>query len=251
MRVLIVDDEPIARQVLREELELLDDVEVIDEAENGATALELIAVRRPDVIFVDLRMPKMTGFEMIERLDGIAAPVLVIVTAYDQHAIKALDAGAIDYLLKPVSQGRLAQTMERVRRLATNPLQVAEQVIKLQEMAPVPQIGARIRKVVGKIGEEYFLLDVQEVLAFQAEGELTWITTAKQRYLATQNLKAIQDRLQNTAFCRIHRSALVNTNHIRKISALSSQRWLMTLSNGQEFVVSKRQAKYVRPFLTW
>ncbi len=251
MRILIVDDEPIARHVLRQELELLEDVEIIGEAENGEAALELISESRPDVIFVDLQMPKMTGFEMIEQLHGIPAPVVVIVTAYDQHAIQAFEAGAIDYLLKPVSQSRLAQTMERVRRLATNPLRAAEQVVKLQDMAPVSRAGARIRKVVGKIGAEYFLLDINEVLAFQAEGELTWIITAKQRYLATQNLKAIEDRLQNTAFRRIHRNALVNANQIRKMSMLSSQRWLMTLTNGQEFVVSKRQAKYVRPFLTW
>jgi two-component system, LytTR family, response regulator len=89
------------------------------------------------------------------------------------------------------------------------------------------------------------------VVAFQAEGDLTWIVTARQRYLAAQNLKAIEARLQNLTFRRIHRNALVNINQIRKMSMLSSQRWLMTLTNGQELVVSKRQAKNVRPFLSW
>jgi DNA-binding LytR/AlgR family response regulator len=89
------------------------------------------------------------------------------------------------------------------------------------------------------------------VLAFQAEGDLTWILTGKQRYLAGQNLKAIESKLKNTSFRRIHRNALINVNQIRKMSMLTSQRWLITLHTGQEFIVSKRQAWNVRPFLNW
>ncbi|MBV9761056.1 MAG: response regulator transcription factor [Acidobacteriaceae bacterium] len=251
MRVLIVDDEPIARQVLRQELELVDGVEVIGEAGDGASALSAIAGSHPDVVFLDLEMPVMSGFEMIRHLKETPAPVIVIVTAYDQHAIEAFEAGAIDYLLKPVSQARLAQSLERARRFAQNPLQVLERIGQLQEMAPAKEGEARVRKVVGKLGDEYFLLDVQEVLAFQADGDLTWIVTAKHRYLASQNLSAIESRLKNSSFERIHRNALVNVNHIRKMSVLTSQRWLMTLSNGQELVVSKRRAQNVRPFIEW
>lgn len=251
MRVLIVDDEPIARQVLRQELELAEDIQIVGEAEDGLAALSLISNLQPDLVFLDLEMPAMRGFEMISHLQGTPAPVIVIVTAYDQHAIRAFEAGAIDYLLKPVSQARLAQSLERARKLAQNPVQVMERIGQLQELAPAKAEGGQIRKVVGKLGEEYFLLDIQEVLAFQADGDLTWILTAKQRYLAPQNLRAIEERLKNTFFQRIHRNALVNVNHIRKMSMLTSQRWLMTLTNGQEFVVSKRQARNVRPFLRW
>ncbi len=123
---------------------------------------------------------------------------------------------------------------------------------QLQELAPVtrPDLPP-VRKIVGKIGQEFFLLSVHEVFAFQAEGDLTWIITAKQRYLATQNLKAIEDRFGNSSFRRIHRNALVNVEQIRKMSMITSQRWLVTLNNGQEFVVSKRQAKNVRDVLSW
>ena len=103
----------------------------------------------------------------------------------------------------------------------------------------------------GRHNDEYFLLDLDEVLAFQAEGERVWVVTAKQRLLATQNLKTIADKLRNSSFRRIHRNAIVNVNHIRKMSMLSSQRWLVTLNNAQEFVVSKRQAKNVREVLSW
>jgi DNA-binding LytR/AlgR family response regulator len=122
----------------------------------------------------------------------------------------------------------------------------------LHEIAPTTANRERkVRKIVGKLGEEYFLLNPPEVLAFQADGEVTWIVTAKQRYTATQNLTTIESRLQNTSFRRIHRNALVNIEQIRKMSMLSSQRWLVTLNNGQEFIVSKRQAKNVRDVLNW
>ena len=99
-------------------------------------------------------------------------------------------------------------------------------------------------------GDEYLLLDTEEVLAFQAEGELVWIITAKQRFLATQTLRGIEERLAGP-FQRVHRNAIVNVNHVRKMSALSSQRWLITLSNALQLVVSKRQAHNIRQFLQW
>lgn len=252
MRALIVDDEPVARKVLREELEVLDSVEVVGEAENGERALLQIAATKPDIVFLDIHMPVMNGFELLEHLNGGHLPAIIMVTAYDQHAIRAFEAGAVDYLLKPISQQRLLQSLERARRLSRHPTEAAENLAQLQELAPPDQAGGpRLRKIVGKIGEEYFLLNPQEVLAFQADGDLTWIVTAKQRYLATQNLRAIEDRLQNTSFRRIHRNALVNVEQIRKMSMITSQRWLMTLNNGQEFIVSKRQARNVRDVLTW
>ena len=252
MRALIVDDEPFARKILREELEVLDSVEVVGEAENGEVALTQIASEKPDVVFLDIHMPVMNGFELLGRLNGGYIPAIVMVTAYDEHAVRAFDAGAVDYLLKPVSQQRLLQSLERARRIAANRTDVAEQIAHLQELAPLDKTGApRIRKIVGKIGEEYFLLNPQEILAFQAEGDLTWIITAKQKYLATQNLRSIEDRLQKSSFRRIHRNALVNVEQIRKMSMITSQRWLMTLNNGQELIVSKRQARNVRDVLNW
>ena len=100
-------------------------------------------------------------------------------------------------------------------------------------------------------GDEYFLLTSDEVLAFQAEGDLVWIVTAKRKYLSTLSLRTLQEKLAGNSFQRVHRNALVNVNHVRKMSALSSQRWLLTMDNNQEFIVSKRQAKAVRGLLSW
>jgi DNA-binding LytR/AlgR family response regulator len=183
-------------------------------------------------------MPGMSGFDVVRGL-GAHVPLIVIVTAYDSHAIQAFEAGAIDYLLKPVGQARLAQSVARAKK--ANGALAYERAAKLQEIAT-----QGTRKIVGRVGGEYFLLSTDEIVAFQAEGELVWIVTAKRRYLANQTLKALEGQLAQSGFRRIHRGALVNVDQVRKMTALTSQRWLLTLSNGQEFVASKRQAHAVR-----
>jgi two-component system, LytTR family, response regulator len=247
LRTLIVDDEPIARKVLREELASFDDVEIIGEADNGAVALEKISADHPDLVLLDLQMPEMGGLEVVRNLRrGTHIPVIVIVTAYDKYALQAFEAGAIDYLLKPVGGERLAEAVERAKRLTGR--EAAERVAHLQEITDQPAIS-QPRRIVGRIGEEYFLLSADEIYAFQADGDIVWIITAKKKYLATQTLKVLDQRLRSTSFRRIHRNALVNVAHVRKMSALSSQRWLITLANDQEFIASKRQAGSIRQLL--
>jgi two-component system, LytTR family, response regulator len=250
MKTLIVDDEPIARRVLREGLEAIREVLVVGEAENGKQALQRIAEFQPDLVFLDLQMPVMGGFEVVRKLDGGHLPVIVIVTAFDQHAIEAFESGAVDYLLKPIGGTRLRKAVERARNLHQNPLEVANDIANITSAAR-PHGFVSVRKIVGKDAGEYFLLDPDEILAFQAEGELVWIVTAKQRLLATQSLHVIEDHLKEQQFRRVHRNAIVNVNHVRKMSALSSQRWLVTLSNSLELIVSKRQAHNIRDVLRW
>jgi len=249
IRSLIADDEPIARQVLREELEQIHDVEIVGEAEHGQETLRKIAALEPDVVFLDLQMPGMGGFEVIRKLEGGKLPIVVIVTAFDQHAIQAFEAGAVDYLLKPVTEARLRKALDRVRHLYGNRLEIAESLAQLAATSPEPHVTAGVRKIVGRKGEEYFLLDIEEVLAFQADGEIVWIITGQQRYLATQSLRSLEERLKGQPFRRVHRNALVNINHVRKMSSMSSQRWLLTLNNGQELMVSKRQAHGIRDLI--
>jgi DNA-binding LytR/AlgR family response regulator len=249
LRTLIVDDEPIARKILREELGSLNDIEIVGEAENGLAALRKISEQHPDLVLLDLQMPGMGGLEVVRSLRrGAHMPVIVIVTAYDKYALQAFEAGAVDYLLKPVGEARLADAVERARRVTGR--EAAERLAQLQEIADQPAVS-RTRRIVGKIGQEYFLLSADEIYAFQAEGDTVWIVTAKKKYLATQTLKVLDQRLRNTNFRRIHRNALVNVDQVRKMSALSSQRWLLTLNNDLEFIVSKRQAGSVHQLLNW
>jgi two-component system LytT family response regulator len=249
LTTLVVDDEPIARKVLREELELIADVEVVGEADNGSVALEKIAKHQPDLVFLDLQMPVMSGLDVVRNLKGgTRLPVIVIVTAYDEFALKAFEVGAIDYLLKPVGHERLAEAVERAKRVTDR--QAIERIAHLQEVAD-PVAGCRTKRIVGRAGAEFFLLSAEEIHAFQADGDVVWIVTAKRKYAAKQTLKALEERLKHTGFQRIHRNAMVNVDHVRKMSALSGQRWLITLTNDQEFVASKRQARNVRQLLHW
>ncbi|HEV1287476.1 MAG TPA: response regulator transcription factor, partial [Bryobacteraceae bacterium] len=201
MKTLIVDDEPIARRILREGLETLPEVVVVAEAANGKEALVRIAEFKPDLVFLDLQMPIMGGFEVVRELRGGPSPVIIIVTAFDQYAIDAFEAGAIDYLLKPVSEARIRRAVERVRKLQGNPIEISDEITRIGSVdSRQPSKG---QKFVGRVGEEYFFLDEAEILAFQAERELVWIVTSKQRLLATQSLRKIEDGLRREQFLRV------------------------------------------------
>jgi DNA-binding LytR/AlgR family response regulator len=249
LKTLIVDDEPVARRVLREELETVGGVDVVAEADNGPLAVELIDKYRPDLVLLDLQMPGMSGLEVVRSIQhGVHLPSIVIVTAYDEYALQAFEAGAIDYLLKPAGHERLSQAVERARRLTSR--ETVDRLAQLQEIPERPS-AAPPKRIVGKAGDEYFILNAEEILGFHADGDLVWIISGKRKFLALQTLKVLEQRLQNTSFRRIHRNALVNVNHVKKMSALSSQRWLITMSNDQEFIASKRQARSVRELLSW
>jgi DNA-binding LytR/AlgR family response regulator len=250
IKTLIVDDEPVARRLLREGLEPLSEIEIVGEAANGKEALQKIAKLKPDLVLLDLQMPLMSGFEVVRGLSGNSLPIIVIVTAFDQYAFQAFEAGAIDYLLKPVSEARLAKAVERAKNLLTKPGEIADHVAKIASVS-TPSSPAKSRKVVGRSGDDYVLLDANEVLAFQAERELVWIITSRQRLLATQSLRGIEERLSEPQFQRVHRNAIVNVNQVRKMTAMSSQRWCITLSNSLQVVVGKRQAHKIHQILQW
>lgn len=227
MRVLIVDDEPIARQVLREYLEEMVGVEIAGEAGTGRDAVVLVEKAKPDVLLLDLHMPEMDGFSVARSLGGRSVPVIIYVTAFQEHALQGFETGAVDYLLKPVREERLVEALERARtRLAG--------------------LGSEVRKIVGRMGDQVRLFDPSEVIAFQADGEVVFIVTAQGRYFANGSLRTLEERLAGGPFRRVHRKTLINSDHIRMISPLSSKRWLLRMSNGLEVVVSKRLAGLVR-----
>jgi DNA-binding LytR/AlgR family response regulator len=247
LRALVVDDEPIARRILLEELQEVGGIQVVGEAENGQQALGQIRQLDPDLVLLDIQMPVLDGFEVIRRLSG-PLPAVVFVTAYSEHALRAFEVGVVDYLLKPVSTERLRAMVERARQARSRPLEAAERVARAVNAAGAesPRQTARI---VARSGRDYYLLGLDEIFAFQADGEIVWILAEDKKYMATQTLQALEERLLGSQFQRIHRGILVNTDKIRKMSALSSQRWLMTLTNGLKVTVSKRQAPLVREFL--
>lgn len=235
MKVLLVDDEPIARQVLREMIEEeFAGVRVAGEAADGLEALAMIERVDPDVVLLDLEMPRLRGLDAARALGGGRRPAIIYVTAYEQHALEAFETGAVDYLLKPVRKERLAAALERVKSFAT-------------PAAP----AADPRKIVGRAGNDYHLLDPREVIAFQAHGEVVYIVTTGARFYSNYSLRALEARLPASRFRRIHRQTIINTDHVRKISPLSSKRWLLKMSNGMEVIVSKRLAGVIREQTNW
>lgn len=242
MRVLIADDEPIARQVLREHVEAIAGLEVAGEAATGAEALQRILDLKPDLVLLDLQMPELDGLATVRSLRGTSAPLIIFVTAHEQHALEAFEVGAVDYLLKPVRRERLEAAVEKARRQAP---------VLLAPAPSAPDLAAPLRKIVGRRATDLYLLDPAEIVAFQAEGELVHIIVSGQRYLSEHSLKALEEKLDRPRFRRIHRRTIINTDHIRKISPLSSKRWLLKMSNGFEAVVSKRLASSIREQGRW
>jgi len=237
LRVLIADDEPIAREILREHIDAIAGLEIAGEASTGAEAISRIFDLRPDVVLLDLQMPELDGLSVVRSLSGERSPLIIFVTAYENHALAAFEVGAIDYLLKPVRRERLEKALEKARRQLK------------PAIAATP--SETLRKIVGRRGTDLYLLDPAEIVAFQAEGELVHIVTTAQRYLSDHSLKTLQDKLEPARFRRIHRSTIINTDHIRKISPLSSKRWLLKMSNNFEAVVSKRLASAIREDTRW
>jgi two-component system, LytTR family, response regulator len=235
MRVLIADDEPIARDILREHVESTAGLTLVGEATTGSEAAVRILELNPDLVLLDLEMPERNGLAVVRSLRGTPGPLIIFVTAHDRHALEAFDVGAVDYLLKPVRRERFEKAIEKARK---------------QLQAASPSEGT-LRKIVGKRGSDMYLLDPSEVIAFRAEGELVHVITANQHYLCNHALKVLEEQLDSPRFRRIHRSTIINTDHIRKISALTSKRWLLKMSNGLEAIVSKRMAGAIREQGRW
>jgi DNA-binding LytR/AlgR family response regulator len=222
-------------------------LEVAGEASTGPETLQRILDLQPDLVLLDLQMPELDGLATARFLRGNRTPAVIFVTAYERHALEAFDVGAVDYVLKPVRRERLERAIEKVRKQATTPAAASA--------ATASGAGA-LRKIVGRRGADMYLLDPAEIVAFQAEGELVHIVTASetkagQRYLSDHCLKTLEEKLEQPRFRRVHRSTIINTDHIRKISPLSSKRWLLKMSNGFEAVVSKRLAGSIREQGRW
>lgn len=234
MKILIADDEPVARQILREHVESIPSLEIAGEASTGKETLQRILDWDPDVVLLDQQMPELDGLAVVRSLRGAHTPLIIFVTAYERHALEAFEVGAVDYLLKPVRRERLEKAIEKARR----------------QLKSLPAAGG-LKKIVGRRGTDLYLLDPSEIVAFQAEGELVHIITTGPRYLSDHSLKALEEKLDRARFRRVHRGTLINTDHLRKISPLSSRRWLLKMSNGFEAVVSKRLAGAIREQARW
>jgi two-component system LytT family response regulator len=231
LRVMIVDDEEPARLALRQDLAGLDDVEIVAECANGFEAVKVVGELRPDVILLDVQMPKLDGFEVLELIGG-EVPV-IFVTAYDEFAIKAFDVHAVDYLLKPVAQARLRAALDRARaRTTAGPSPAA-----LKASARPP--GAPLERVVIRDGAQVHVVAAERIDYVEAQDDYVGIRTAGRTLLKEQTLGDLETQLDMRRFVRIHRSYLLNIERLARVELYAKDSRLAILSDGTKLPVSR------------
>lgn len=250
LRIVIADDERPARLFLKAILQNFEDVEIVGEAENGAEALELIKIEKPDLALLDLQMPEVTGLEVVKLLRKNQMPLIAFITAYNEFAIQAFEVNAVDYLLKPIEAARLRETLNRVQeRLEQNDFREteAEKVKKAVEVYEETTREDFLKRIPVKKSDDIFLIAVSDVASIIADGELLHIATKNnEKYVINFRLKDIESRLEPEKFIRLSRGALANVEMIERINPMPGGTYLVNLSNGQEISSSRLQSRILR-----
>lgn len=246
MRVLIADDEPRARQFLERLLVEHATVEVVGAAKGGAEALEMAQRLQPDAVFLDIQMPDLSGLEVARHLRGANAPVVVFVTAHDQHAVEAFELAALDYVLKPIERERLAATLERVaREVASGGGSPARVTGVARELASEPGTHAPLHRLPVRHRREVRLLDLSQVPIVFSRDRLVLARSEGHEYLVDYTLQELEERLPAQTFVRVHRAALVNLASIEGYGTEDGV-LVLRLNDGTRIEVSERRAAEVR-----
>ena len=263
IRTILVDDEPLAIQGLELRLAGYDDVEIIDKCQNGREAIRSIKTHKPDLVFLDIQMPGFDGFSVVQGLMEVEPPLFVFVTAYSDHALKAFEAQAIDYLMKPVEESRLADTLDRVRQRLTEKRGV-EEVDRLKEViaeiAPdsvenltdhSDQVSAnRFEKLINiKDRGQIFRVDVDTIERIDAAGDYMCIYTGDNTLILRETMKDLEKRLDPRRFQRVHRSTIVNLDLVKEVKPHTNGESFLVLGSGAQVKVSRSYRDVVARFV--
>jgi two-component system LytT family response regulator/two-component system response regulator LytT len=253
LRVLVVDDEQLAREELCFLLGQAGGIEIVGQAADGVEALRLCSELEPDLLFLDVQMPGLTGFEVARRLISLdAVPSLVFVTAFDQYAVEAFSVNAVNYLLKPVDSDRLAETLERARRRLASE-QAAKLPLDLERVLDAVQARqGRRDQVAIRVGERFVLVQAQEIVhASLIDETIVVVTNAVSGTSNYRTLDELQARLDPAIFWRVHRSHLVNITNIKEIVPWFSRNYILKMKDPKatEIPVSRSQTKRLREYL--
>jgi len=232
LRVLIVDDESLARDRLRQALADEKDVQIVGECGDGQSARAAIERERPDILFLDVRMPGMDGFEVLESLEPALVPWTIFVTAYAEHAIRAFETGALDYLLKPIIKDRVKAAVARVRER----LRAGDPVPALQEWLAARESS---RRLAIRDGDRIVFVPVAAVDWVESAGNYVLVHTGGETHVLRETLNRLEQRLPSEYFLRVSRSAIVNLHHVRQVRHLSLGRWSLRLANDQSLPVTR------------
>ena len=234
-KTIVIDDEQLARQRIKRLLKAYDEIDVIAEAQDGGKGLELIHLHQPDLIFLDIEMPVLNGFEMLAKLTH--QPKVVFTTAYDQYAIKAFEEGSVDYLLKPIEIERLDKTIKKLKQtnLAAAPLQI-EALIRQMHQKKV------IKTLTVKLGDKILLVKLTDIVYVQAEDKYVFLHTIDGRkHLTDFTLSALEEKLPEE-FVRVHRSEIINTEYVKEIRKGFNGALIFVLNNSDETRVTSSRS---------
>lgn len=234
-RALIIDDEPLARMVVLEYLQAFPQIEVMQECGDGFEGLKAIQQYQPDLIFLDVQMPKINGFEMLELVDD--APAVIFATAFDEYAIKAFEAHAVDYLLKPFSKDRFNKAIEKYLAQAGNATPVVKQTETLLEAAA--QSPAQNERIVVKTGTKVKIIAVHDVEYLQADDDYVSVITAEGSFLKNKTMAFFEKTLDPRYFVRVHRSYIIAIQQITRLDPYEKDSHLAILKSGAKIPVSK------------
>ena len=261
IRTLIVDDEKLAIQGLQLRLEPYSDVEIIGTCANGREAIRAIKTEKPDLVFLDIQMPGFDGFSVVKGVMEIEPPLFVFVTAYEEHAIRAFEANAVNYLMKPVDEDKLADTLDRVRTRLAEKSSAAE-ARKLQdvlaEIAPdaienMPlddeNAGRYERMINIKDRGQIFRVDVETIEHIEAAGDYMCIYTGDNSLILRETMKDLERRLDPRVFQRVHRSTIVNLDQVHQVKPHTNGECFLVLGSGAEVKVSRSYRDVVARFV--
>lgn len=247
MRVLIVDDEPLARRGVSLRLRQFDDIEVIGECGDGKTAVETILELSPDVVFLDVQMPGMDGFDVLGALSPENMPAVIFLTAYEQHAIRAFDVHALDYLLKPVDDERFASAVGRARKLlgTAAKMKLTDSILRVLE----GRAGQYAAHFVVRTGSRIKIVLVEDTEWIAAAGDYTELHAGGRSHLLRESMNSLEKRLDPTSFLRIHRSRIVQSRCITELHSIDNGEYFVKLSDGSEHRSSRTYAKGLERWL--
>ena len=242
MKAIIIDDEALARDLVRSFLDNYMDIEILGEYSDGFQGLKAINELQPDLVFLDVQMPKLTGFEMLELLDKPCN--IVFTTAYNEYAIKAFEHNAVDYLLKPFSSERFQDAINKVKDRVANLATGEYQIEKIKSHND--SSDERLTRVVVKSRNKIDVIAVDQIKYFEAQDDYVMIYTKEGRYLKQKTMKYFETHLNPDEFCRIHRSYLVKIDQISQLQPYEKDHWLVILKSGESLKVSRNGFKLLK-----
>ncbi len=240
MRVLIADDEPLARKRIRTLLADIPDVTVVGECANGREAAEAIRTQAPDVVFLDIQMPELDGFGVLQQAGDTTLPAIIFVTAFDQFAVRAFDVHALDYILKPFDRDRFNRAVQRAREhMAHGQAALTQAQIQalLADLRPDNRKDERI--LIKSVGRGV-LVAVSEIDWIESAGNYVTIHAGGQTHLYRQTMKSMEKRLDQRTFRRVHRNIIVNISRIKELHAMGKGEYVLKLRDGTRLTVSRR-----------